>query len=78
MNDIGKYGITYFGEFIDKTLEDEFFAYDMKRYTRLIGAVVLVFGIVFFLFLIFDYNAIENIYSFSIILVIMAILWVTV
>ncbi len=69
MKKIGKYDISFFGEFVDKSMETEFINYDMKRYVRFIGPVALVFGIIYMLFIVSDYFAIKNPFSFSIILV---------
>lgn len=76
MKDAGKYDISCLGEFVDKTLEKEFFAYDIKRYARFVGPIILVFGILFSLFILFDYHSIEYIYSFLIILVIRAVVFI--
>ena len=67
MKDIAKYDITIFGEFADKEIEDEFFNYDMRRYSKVVGIVALIFGALYTMFLIADYAAIESYISFIII-----------
>lgn len=71
----GKYNISFFGEFADKTLEKEFLNYDMKDYSKFIGPVTLIFGIIYMLFIIADYFAIDNPSSFMVILVNRALLF---
>lgn len=61
------YDISFFGEFVDKNLEKEFCNYEMRRYSTIIGPIVLIFGVIYMLFLISDYYAIENHFSFMII-----------
>jgi len=73
VEDIRKYEISFFGEFVDKDLERDFFDYDMRRYANVVGPVALIFGVIYMLFFISDYFAIENPFSFIIILVIRAI-----
>ena len=70
MESFSKYDISYFGEFKDKAIEKEFLENDMKRYAKVIGPVALIFGIIYMLFIISDYFAIENTFSFLIILII--------
>lgn len=69
MEGIGKYDISFYGEFMDKALEREFLHYDIKYYSRLIGPIALIFGVIYMLFIIADYFAIEK-PSFMVILVI--------
>ncbi len=73
MKDIAKYDITIFGEFMDKEIEGEFFNYDMKRYSKVVGLVALIFGVMYMMFLIADYLAIESRISFMIISAIRAL-----
>lgn len=70
MKDISKYGISFFGEFMDKTLEKEFVYYNMKNCSRFIGPAALIFGLIYMLFIIADYRAIENTSVFAVILII--------
>jgi diguanylate cyclase (GGDEF) domain len=70
MEGSGKYDISLTGEFVDKTLEKNFFNYDMKYYSRFLGPVALIFGIIYMLFIIADYFNIENSSSFIVILII--------
>lgn len=65
-----KYDISFSGEFVDKTLEKEFFNYAMKHYSRIIGPVALIFGVIYMLFIIDDYFAIESPSSFMAILIV--------
>jgi diguanylate cyclase (GGDEF)-like protein len=67
---IRKRDISFLGEFVDKALEKEFFDYDMKRYAKFIGPVSLVFGAIYMMFLISDYFAIKNPFSFMTILIV--------
>ena len=76
MENMGKYDISSLGEFVDKTLEREFLNYDMRRYAKFLGPVTLIFGVIYMLFLISDYFAIENPFSFMIILIIRALVLV--
>lgn len=76
MKDTGKYDISCLGEFVDKNLEREFFNYYLRRYANFIGPVTLVFGFVYFLFIIFDYYAIGYTFSFITISIIRAIVLV--
>jgi hypothetical protein len=59
-----KYDISCFGEFTDKALEKEFFCYDMKYYSKFIGPVAIIFGVIYMLFLFSDYFAVESVFSF--------------
>lgn len=70
MKGIGKHDISIFGEFVDKTLEKEFLSYDMKNYSKLVGPVALIFGVIYMSFIIADYYAIERPSSFMVILII--------
>ena len=70
MESIRKDEISFFGEFVDKDLEREFFDYDMRRYAKVVGPVALVFGAIYMMFLMGDYLAIENPSSFLMILLI--------
>lgn len=70
MEGMGRYGLSYSGEFVDKALEREFFEADMKYYSRIIGPVAIIFGIIYMLFIIADYFAINIISSFLVILII--------
>ena len=63
-------GISFFGEFLDKDLERDFFEYDMQRYSKVLGPVALIFGLIYMLFLISDYFAIADQFSFNVILMI--------
>jgi diguanylate cyclase (GGDEF)-like protein len=65
-----KHNISYFGEFIDKDLEREFFAYDIMHYTKIMGPVALIFGVIYLMFFISDYFALDNPNSILIILII--------
>ncbi|QUH26442.1 GGDEF domain-containing protein [Serpentinicella alkaliphila] len=62
--------ISFIGEFLDKELESEFFEYDMQRYSKVLGPVALVFGLIYMLFLISDYFALTDQFSFNVILMI--------
>jgi diguanylate cyclase (GGDEF) domain len=68
-----KYDISFSGEFVDKTLEREFLHYDMKYYSKFMGAVAVIFGVIFMLFTISDYFVIESSSSFMVILLIRAL-----
>lgn len=70
MENNSKYRISFFCEFMDKTLEIEFFNYDIRRHIKLIKPVVLIFGIIYMMFLISDYYTIESTFSFRLILTI--------
>lgn len=63
-----EYEISFLSGFADKSLEKEYFYYEMKRYATIIGPVTLIFGVVYMMFIISDYYAIENHFSFMIIL----------
>lgn len=65
-----QYDISFFGEFVDKDIEREFFNNDMRRYSKVIGPVALIFGVIYMMFLIADYFAIESSRSLIIILII--------
>lgn len=73
MENRSNYDITFLGEFVDKNLEKEFFDYDMRRYAKFIGPVTLIFGFIYFLFIIFDYYAIGYTFLFITISIIRAI-----
>lgn len=68
MENTRKYDISFLGEFVDKKLEREFLDYDMRRCARFIGPVALTFGVIYMLFIISDYFAIEDPPSFLVIL----------
>jgi diguanylate cyclase (GGDEF)-like protein len=70
VENIRKHDISFLGEFVDKALEEEFFDYDMKRYAKFIGPVSLIFGAIYMMFLISDYFAIKNPFSFMVILIV--------
>ncbi len=59
--------ISYLGEFVDKELEKEFLIYDMKRYAKVLGPIALVFGIMYMLFFISDYLAIQDSFKLAMI-----------
>lgn len=65
-----RHDISFFGEFADKALEQEFFIYDMKRHAKIVGPVVLMFGLLYMIFIIPDYLTIKDPRSFIIILII--------
>lgn len=52
--------ISILGEFVDKDLEKEFFSYDMARTKKYLKPVLLILGILYFLFIIPDYFNIKN------------------
>lgn len=60
-----RYDTSLSGEFTDKVLEKEFFNYYMKYYSKFIGPVALIFGVIFMLFIIGDYSAKDSISSFT-------------
>ncbi|TCT17038.1 diguanylate cyclase (GGDEF)-like protein [Natranaerovirga pectinivora] len=60
MENIKKYNISFNGEFTEKNLEKEFFLYDMNRYIKVIGPIVLIFGIIYMLFIISDFLDIQK------------------
>lgn len=66
--------ISYYGEFVDKNLEKEFFNIVMKKAVKFIRPFVLLLGILFFLFIIPDYFFIKNSNSFKIVLYIRIII----
>ncbi|ABR47752.1 diguanylate cyclase [Alkaliphilus metalliredigens QYMF] len=68
-----KYDISFFGEFEDQALEREFRDYDMRRYAKVIGPVVLIFGVIYMMFVIADYFVIADPFSFMIILIVRAL-----
>ncbi|MBV4440926.1 hypothetical protein [Clostridium tyrobutyricum] len=70
MKGTGKHSISFFGEFMDKTLEREFLHYDMKYYSNITGYVALIFGMIYMLFIISDYFVIRSTSSFMIVLLI--------
>jgi diguanylate cyclase (GGDEF)-like protein len=70
MEGIRKYDISFSGGFVDKTMEREFFHYDMKCCSKFIGHTALIFGVIYMLFIIADYFAIDSPFSFMTILVI--------
>jgi len=74
MEDKREYAISFLSGFADKSLEKEYFYYEMKRYATIIGPVTLIFGVVYMMFIISDYYAIENHFSFMIILIIRSML----
>ena len=69
MDNLSNYDISFFGEFVDKGLEAEFFNYDMRRYAKVIGPVTFIFGVIYLLFLISDYFAIQYPFPFMYILI---------
>lgn len=73
MKDKGKREISFLGEFVDKNLEREFLHYDMKHYSRYIGPVAIVFGVIFILFTVSDYYTIKSTSPFMIIFLIRAL-----
>lgn len=70
MENVQDYKISFFGEFMDKGLEREFFIYDMRRCSKVIEPVIIIFGIIYMMFVIADYLVINNTISFLIILII--------
>lgn len=61
--------ISCFGEFTDRSLENEFFNYDMGRAIKYIRPITLVLGILYMLFIIPDYFLIKNPNTFRAILI---------
>lgn len=68
-----KYDISFLGEFTDKTLEIEFLDYDINYSSKLMEHIILIFGVIYMLFIISDYYAIESSSLFITILLIRVI-----
>ena len=66
----GKYDISFLGEFKDKSLEREFFNFDMSHYTKVVGPVALIYGLIYMMFLVSDYFDIDNTNAFIKILIV--------
>lgn len=62
----GKYGISIFGEFQDRSMESEFLDVNLAGNARVTGHIVLLFGVIYLLFLGSDYYALKNTNSFLI------------
>lgn len=73
MREKEKCKISFSGEFADQNLEKEFQQYDMNHYSRYIGPVAIVFGVIFILFTISDYFFIKSASHFMIIFLIRAL-----
>ncbi|MFA6942160.1 MAG: GGDEF domain-containing protein [Clostridiaceae bacterium] len=57
--------LSHFGEFTDKELEKEFFNIEMKKALKYMKPMVLIFGFLFFLFIIPDYILLKDTGSFK-------------
>jgi len=73
MKEKEKCKISFSGEFVDKNLEKQFQQYDMNHYSRYIGPVAIVFGVIFILFTISDYSVMKSSLHFIIIFSIRAL-----
>lgn len=49
------YDKSYIGQFIDKAVEKEYFDFEMKRHYKAIKSAAIIFGIIYMLFIIYDY-----------------------
>ncbi|WP_041219348.1 hypothetical protein [Desulfitobacterium dichloroeliminans] len=67
MDENKKYAISLFGEFVDKSTENEFLEHSMNSYSKSIGVVALIFGLISMLFLSTDYYDVARPISFLII-----------
>lgn len=70
MGDKNNYGISFLCEFKDKSIEKEFLDYELKRSAKIIGPVVIIYGLVYFVFVVSDYFSIRNMQSFQFILMV--------
>lgn len=70
MKKIDKHAITFLGEFLDEEFEKEFRFKNMKYYSKYIGPVALIFGIIYMIFIIDDYRTITNSSDFRFILIV--------
>ncbi len=61
--------ISYFGEFVNKTLEKEYFDFEIKKSMKYIRPILLLLGVLYFLFIIPDYFLIRDTNVFKIILI---------
>jgi len=59
------YDISFLCEFKDKNIEKEFLSYELKRNAKVIGPVIIIYGLVYFMFVFFDYFSIRNFQTFQ-------------
>nr|WP_300092305.1 GGDEF domain-containing protein [Sedimentibacter sp.] len=65
MGDNNIYGISLLGEFKDRNIEKEFLNYELKRNSKVIGSVVIIYGLVYLSFFVSDYFSLSNTQSFK-------------
>lgn len=70
MGDNNIYGISLLGEFKDRNIEKEFLNYELKRNSKIIGSVVIIYGLVYLSFIVSDYFSLSNAQSFKFILMV--------
>lgn len=68
MGDKNNYGISFLCEFKDRNIEKEFLNYELKRNAKVIGPIIIIYGLVYFVFVVSDYFSIMNTQSFQFIL----------
>jgi diguanylate cyclase (GGDEF)-like protein len=65
LGDKNYYDISFLCEFKDKNIEKEFLSYELKRNAKIIGPVIIIYGLVYFMFVFFDYFSIKNFQTFQ-------------
>ncbi len=70
MGDKNNYGISCLCEFKDRNIEKEFLNYELKRNAKVIGPIIIIYGLVYFVFVVSDYFSIGNVQSFQFILMV--------
>jgi diguanylate cyclase (GGDEF)-like protein len=73
LGDKNNYGISFLCEFKDKNIEKEFLDYELKRNAKIMGPVIIIYGLVYFVFVVSDYFSIRNMQSFQYILMVRSI-----
>lgn len=68
MGDKNNYDISFLCEFKDRNIEKEFLNYELKRNAKVIGPIIIIYGLVYFVFVVSDYFSIMNTQSFQFIL----------
>lgn len=73
MGDKSNYGISFLCEFKDKSVEREFLGYELNRSAKIMGPVIIIYGLVYFVFVVSDYFSIKSIQSFQFIMMVRSI-----
>jgi len=68
LGDKNNYDISFLCEFKDRNIEKEFLNYELKRNAKVIGPIIIIYGLVYFVFVVSDYFSIMNTQSFQFIL----------